>query len=212
MLPFPLIKFLWLGVCLYGCTSASYLLVCLHLKWFFLIREEIKRRVNRLTNGVCGRNNTLKNSRQKIRLTFCDRVGLLFLLWFSVFPLLTKCFTGIRKVHSVAKGRKMGIDNETFDSFVTERSRFLDSAAVPDWAWINSSSPFPMLTVQRHNRQQSPLDTPWGETPDPLHLSSNKCTHRTSAGSPLNKMKKTHLERTKSRFCCCIFLLCSPNT
>lgn len=47
-----MIKFLWSGMCLYGCSSASYLLVCLHLKWFFLIREEIKMRVNHLTN-VC---------------------------------------------------------------------------------------------------------------------------------------------------------------
>lgn len=44
---------------------------------------------------VCGRNNTLKNSRQKSWLTFWDRIGSLFLLWFSVFPSLTKCFTAI---------------------------------------------------------------------------------------------------------------------
>lgn len=83
---------------------------------------------------VCGRNNTLKNRQTE------DLTHLLRSCWFVVFTLIF-CFSFtykvfyrnmIKKVDSVAKWRKMGIDNEAFDSFVTERSRFLGSAAVPD--------------------------------------------------------------------------------
>lgn len=63
VLPVPLIPSSWLDLCFCCCSSASYLLVCLHLKWFLLIREEIKREVNHFMHGMCGRINTRKNSR-----------------------------------------------------------------------------------------------------------------------------------------------------
>lgn len=95
VLPVPLIPSSWLDLCFCCCSSACYLLVCLHLKWFLLIREEIKREVNHFMHGMCGGINTRKNSRTS------ESLLLVFFSSFAWFPFFfTAVFHGNRTTFS----------------------------------------------------------------------------------------------------------------